>query len=729
MNTEKKLYQWDTGQKLTGCTGLYVDFPINNEVYRVETADGTCIIPDELLQTSGGHKVYECMTNNTIRSFAFSVTPRPKPSDYVYTSTERLTFEGLVQKVDDAVADMIRRAESGEFDGHTPVKGTDYFTTAEIQQIQNEVSSGAIGEFKSTVDTETDKFNANATEKVNAYNQNDSEKTASYNANATKKLNAYNANANNRVAEFDSHTEQIQTDISELKSDLIRIADKSTVDFSDSVDGFINSSGTFVSGNGYKTSKPFTLKKMHTLVAKSRGYYNDGSYVSIISSYDGSKYTPLVESISSKTETYTYTANEDIQLVICYDNVITPSGDIFIHLETLINEKADNEEFQKIKTDIESAEETKEITVTSYTDGYINETGKFTSGGGYRVSQPIDVSNGMHISVSSRGYHNPTAFTVAIISEYVNGEYKPLVLSRSSKTEVYEYDCPKDMRIVVCYDNVIIPTGTAVRSLSNVYDVINSVSKDVSDNYDYADFELEQLKRRVLKAEKGNDFAWAEFDKPYFIFVHDDTNEYLEGYEEVFRNANVPMSASTIPNALNETHINTLKSMVENGGEVLAHFDGSIYQTSSDNEWLSITRDGKRTLESHGFEVRGITNAGSSDRGSEKGEKYCRRYFDYAITSVGKSEQYKLPRTLMLGFTSLESFKAQIDADANVNGIHAYGFHGGREDESWITNEAMTEIIAYIKSKGNCEFTTYSRLFDEFGSTVLLERIKLLENN
>ena len=212
MNTGKKLYQWDTGQKLTGCTGLYVDFPIDNEVYRIETADGTCIIPDELLQTSGGHKVYECMTNNTIRSFAFSVTPRPKPPDYVYTPTERLAFEGLVQKVDDVVADMIRRAESGEFDGHTPVKGTDYFTTEEIQQIQNEVSSGAIGEFKSVGDTETDKFNANATEKLNAYN-----------SNAGTKLNAYNTNANNRVAEFDSHTEQIQTDISELKSDLVNL--------------------------------------------------------------------------------------------------------------------------------------------------------------------------------------------------------------------------------------------------------------------------------------------------------------------------------------------------------------------------------------------------------------------------------------------------------------------------------------------------------------------------
>lgn len=220
MNTEKKLYQWDTGQKLTGCTGLYVDFPIGNEVYRVETADGTCIIPDELLQTSGGHKVYECMTNNTIRSFAFSVTPRPKPPEYVFAPTERLTFEGLVQKVDDAVADMIRRAESGEFDGYTPVKGTDYFAASEIQQIQNEVSSGAIGEFKTVVDTETETFNNNAETKLTAYNQNDSQKRTAYNTNAEAKMNAYNTNANNRVAEFDSHTGQIQTDISELKSDI-----------------------------------------------------------------------------------------------------------------------------------------------------------------------------------------------------------------------------------------------------------------------------------------------------------------------------------------------------------------------------------------------------------------------------------------------------------------------------------------------------------------------------
>lgn len=143
MNVTKQLYQWDTGQKLTECTGIYVDYLIGDEVYRVEITDGTCIIPDELLQTSGRYKVWECMADNTLREFAFKVLPRPIPPNYVFTPTEQLTFEGLVQK-------------------------------------------------------ETNKFNTNAIEK----------------------LNAYNANADNRVAEFNAQTEQIQTDVSELKSDL-----------------------------------------------------------------------------------------------------------------------------------------------------------------------------------------------------------------------------------------------------------------------------------------------------------------------------------------------------------------------------------------------------------------------------------------------------------------------------------------------------------------------------
>lgn len=264
MNTTKQLYQWDINQMLVDCTGLYVDFPVNGEIYRVETKDGECLIPDEFLQVEGRQKIWECMPDCTRKEFVLEIKARPMPPDYAFTPTEKLTFDGLVKRVDDAIADMIRRADSGEFDGYTPVKGKDYFTADEIKQIQDEVSSGAVGDFKSVVDTETETFNinaetklnefnvnaesnlteynGNATEKLNAYNsnaetkvteynQNDTNKTAEYNSNAETKIDEYNTNANNRVAEFDSHTEQIQTDISGLKNDLTNVnntkADKS----------------------------------------------------------------------------------------------------------------------------------------------------------------------------------------------------------------------------------------------------------------------------------------------------------------------------------------------------------------------------------------------------------------------------------------------------------------------------------------------------------------------
>lgn len=148
----------------------------------------------------------------------------------------------MTARVDAAIEDIKRRADSGEF---TPKKGVDYFTEAEKNEMMVSVSSGAIGEFREVVDTATTEYNANhnlklakynenASEKLTTYdtnaeqhtsdyNRNATEKTEAYNSNAQTNLDAYNENADNRLAEFDSHTEQIHTDISELKSDLISL--------------------------------------------------------------------------------------------------------------------------------------------------------------------------------------------------------------------------------------------------------------------------------------------------------------------------------------------------------------------------------------------------------------------------------------------------------------------------------------------------------------------------
>ena len=245
MKSEKQLYQWDVNQYLIELqpTAQFVDYPIGNEVIRIETDGKRCRIPDEFLQTAGFKTCYDRYSDGTYKAYSFNVQSSPKPPDYVYTAEERTTFEALVEKADAAIAEIKRRADSGEF---TPVKGVDYFTEEEKDELMESVSTGAIGEFRKVVDSATTeyndnhnlklaKYNANASEKlitydVNAeqqttdYNRNAAEKLEAYNQNHTEKVAEYNANAETKKAEFDSNAAALQTEVDRLRGECDTLA-------------------------------------------------------------------------------------------------------------------------------------------------------------------------------------------------------------------------------------------------------------------------------------------------------------------------------------------------------------------------------------------------------------------------------------------------------------------------------------------------------------------------
>lgn len=212
MKPEKQLYQWDVNQYLTGINpaAQYVDYTIGNEVIRLETEGTRCRIPDEILQTYGGKTCYERYPDGTYRAYSFTVLYAPKPPDYVYTPEERTTFEALTARVDAAINEIKRRADSGEF---TPKKGVDYFTNAEKAEMMESVSSGAVGEFRKVVDTATTEYDTNAEQKLEAYNQNHTEKVAEYNQNAETK-----------TAEFDSNAAALQTEVDRLRGECDNLA-------------------------------------------------------------------------------------------------------------------------------------------------------------------------------------------------------------------------------------------------------------------------------------------------------------------------------------------------------------------------------------------------------------------------------------------------------------------------------------------------------------------------
>lgn len=234
MKSEKQLYQWDVNQYLIELqpTAQFVDYPMGNEVIRIETDGKRCRIPDEFLQAAGFKTCYERYSDGTYKAYNFNVQSSPKPPDYVYTAEERTTLDALVAKADAAIAEIKRRADSGEF---TPKKGVDYFTDTEKNEMMESVSDGAIGEFRKVVDSATTEYNDNASEKlttydtnaeqhISDYNRNAEQKLQAYNQNHTEKVAEYNQNAETKTAEFDANAAALQTEVDRLRGECDQLA-------------------------------------------------------------------------------------------------------------------------------------------------------------------------------------------------------------------------------------------------------------------------------------------------------------------------------------------------------------------------------------------------------------------------------------------------------------------------------------------------------------------------
>lgn len=192
------LTQWDVGQRLLVediQAGVLVDFKIRNQeplgMKTYEDGGGIYVdIPNILLQNDGYLYVYFYVLDGekgyTTLTWRCVVASRPKPSDYVYTETEVLTWHTLEERVsyleqhggsggaggyytpsieqvaDDSLRFTYTQSQAGMPGvepvtvtlpagprgvpgepgpaGHTPEKGTDYFTANEIQDIAEQAA-------------------------------------------------------------------------------------------------------------------------------------------------------------------------------------------------------------------------------------------------------------------------------------------------------------------------------------------------------------------------------------------------------------------------------------------------------------------------------------------------------------------------------------------------------------------------------------------------------------
>lgn len=168
-------YQWDIDRR------IIIDNPAIGEVHfsNIFSSEALVVntyqengitlanVPNILLQKDWPIDVYTCNAGCTNYKAKFEVESRNKPADYVYTETEVLDFEALEERMEKVEENMksfdsevidkrfediqaeinnieLTPGEKGEpgepgKDGYTPVKGTDYWTAADKQEMVNEV--------------------------------------------------------------------------------------------------------------------------------------------------------------------------------------------------------------------------------------------------------------------------------------------------------------------------------------------------------------------------------------------------------------------------------------------------------------------------------------------------------------------------------------------------------------------------------------------------------------
>lgn len=112
------LWQWDTGRRLRVGSGVeqihYQNRALGGSVDVNVGADGTAIIPDELLQDCHTLTAYAYVTDDTgaytMVQVDFAVHKRAKPAGYVYTPTDQMTLQTIQRQIGD-LADLTTTAK------------------------------------------------------------------------------------------------------------------------------------------------------------------------------------------------------------------------------------------------------------------------------------------------------------------------------------------------------------------------------------------------------------------------------------------------------------------------------------------------------------------------------------------------------------------------------------------------------------------------------------------
>ena len=136
-------------------------------------------------------------------------------------------------------------------------------------------------------------------------------------------------------------------------------------------------------------------------------------------------------------------------------------------------------------------------------------------------------------------------------------------------------------------------------------------------------------------------------------------------------------------------------------------------------------RSSKKVLSDNGLIINGFVKPGGSGALNrlDKFEHLARKYYRYGY-SVGSSNQYKMSR-YAIG-NSFETHKNKLNDCIKNKSLLV--FYGHTFDGNEVGEDALRNIIEYVRDNEGIEIVTTKYLYDNFATTTLDNRLNALEN-
>ena len=174
----------------------------------------------------------------------------------------------------------------------------------------------------------------------------------------------------------------------------------------------------------------------------------------------------------------------------------------------VMSQKSITDEITALKSDLVDVEVLRTVNFLTSNSGFISAGGVYNSSSNFKITEPFEVKKGEKIKLTASGYNT----SVSMITQWINDDYHPLVVCRSSNEEEYEYVAESDMEIILSYNSLLEYSSVIVRPIVSYVD---SECKKLDDK-------IEAEKNKTIDVDfTGDEFGyynpWGTFyDAPNF---------------------------------------------------------------------------------------------------------------------------------------------------------------------------------------------------------------------